>query len=275
MVDTKIKISCSSIKFRTFLLFLGLAVPATEGIDENFGWLTPLHVDPNSACFKASLSYVEAFGVANDLSKNMTWGPLMMDADGRLPMEGFLSDTIPIPVHLCEMLNGTAAENCNKLPSSLTNVLIHFPFGFHHNPGNMDLCLEGVHTKWGFRTKYCTIYMIPPDIGIGGIGSPWRQEHSYLGMLANLVEMWERMKSLAAASVSGKDNATEIFGFGQFKFKFKFKFKFITLQVWTIQRSHGTDLKGRTFISYQSGLAVNYYPEIFICSRFLACCCHF
>ena len=196
-------------KVWTFLLILGLA----EGTNEHFGWITPSNTVENSACFNASQRYIAAFGDADDPSKNMTWGPLMMDADGRLPMEGFLSDSIPIPISLCDSLNGTALASCNKLPSSLTNLLIHFPFGFHHNPGNMDLCLEGAHTDLGVETKYCTVYMVTPDIGIGGMG----KGQSYVKTLANIAKKMEQMKRMTATAIGSKNNATEIFGFEQFK----------------------------------------------------------
>ena len=198
--------------FSTFLLFFVLA----EGADVDFGWVTPSNTVSNSACFNASQRYIEAFGDADDPSKNMTWGPLMMDADGRLPMEGFLSDTIPIPISLCDVLNGSALASCDKLPSSLTSLLIHFPFGFHHNPGSMDLCLEGAHTELGVKTKYCTVYMVPADIGIGGMEpSRRRKDQSYVKMVANFAERMEQMKHTTA--ISNKNDATEIFGFEQFK----------------------------------------------------------
>ena len=202
------------MKAWTSLLILGLA----EGANVDFGWITPSNTVENSACFNASQRYIAAFGDANDPSKNMTWGPLMMDADGRLPMEGFLSDTIPIPISLCDSLHGTALASCNKLPSSLTNLLIHFPFGFHHNPGNMDLCLEGAHTELGVETKYCTVYMVTPDIGIRGMEPPPRRKYqSYVKMLANIAERMEQMKRMTATAIGNKENATEIFGLEQFK----------------------------------------------------------
>ena len=207
-------IESGRITFWTFLLFLGLA----EGADVDFGWITPSNTVENSACFNASQRYIAAFGDANEPSKNPTWGPLMMDADGRLPMEGFLSDTLPIPISLCDTLNGTAQASCNKLPSSLTNLLIHVPFGFHHNPGSMDLCLEGGHTDFGVRTKYCTVNMVPPDMGIGGMQpSPWRKDQSYVKMLANIAEWMDQMKRVTSTAISSKNNATEIFGFDQFQ----------------------------------------------------------
>ena len=205
---------CRSI-FWTFLLFLGLA----EGADVDFGWITPSNTVENSACFNASQRYIAAFGDADDLSKNSTWGPLMMDADGRLPMEGFLSDTIPIPFSICDTLNRTARASCDKLPSSLTNLLIHVPFGFHHNPGSMDLCLDGAHTELGVRTKYCTVNMVAPDIGIGGMQpSPWRKDQSYVKMLADIAEKMDQMKRVRSITAfSSKNNVTKIFGFDQFQ----------------------------------------------------------
>ena len=61
----------------TFLLLLCVA----EAFNENFGWITPTNVDENSACYEASRRYIEAFGDPNDPTKNMTWGPIMLDSD--------------------------------------------------------------------------------------------------------------------------------------------------------------------------------------------------
>ena len=200
------------ITFWTFLLFLRLA----EGADVDFGWITPINAPENAACFNASQRYIAAFGDTDDLSKNTTWGPLMMDADGRLPMEGFLSDTIPIPISLCDTLNGTAQASCEKLPSSLTNLLIHFPFGFHHNSGSMEVCLEGAHTEWDVKTKYCTVSMVTPDLGFGGMEPPLgRKAQSYVKMLANIAEWFDQMKRLTSTNQEKK--STEIFGFEQFQ----------------------------------------------------------
>ena len=104
-----------------FLLFVGLA----KGEDVDFGWITPLH-GTDGKCAEASQRYIEAFGVADDLQKNMTWGPYVLDADGRLPLEGFLSDSTPIPLPLCEIF-GAALPNCEQLPSFLTNVVLYVP----------------------------------------------------------------------------------------------------------------------------------------------------
>ena len=197
------------LAFWTFLLFLGV----TEALNENFGWITPTNVDENSACYEASRRYIEAFGDPNDPTKNTTWGPIMLDSDGRLPMEGFLSDTIPIPINICDMLNGTL-PNCDKLPSSLTNLLVHMPFGFHLNPGSMDLCLEGAHTGLGMKTKYCTIYMVTPDLGSVGMAPPiGRRDHSY----ANFGEGVAQIRHMIERSQNRDKHTTEIFGFEQFK----------------------------------------------------------
>ena len=106
---------------RIFLAFIfsGLA----NGVDVDFGWITPVHV-ADGKCFEASQRYIEAFGIAGDPRKNMSWGQYMLDADGRLPLEGFLSDTIPFPIPLCDIL-GPALPDCTQLPSFLTSLSAH------------------------------------------------------------------------------------------------------------------------------------------------------
>ena len=158
------------------LLFSGLV----KGEDVDFGWITPVHI-PEGRCSAASQRYIEALG-------DMSWGPYMLDADGRLPLEGFLSDTTPFPIPLCDLL-GSALPNCKQLPSYLTNVVLHVPIGFAGNAGNMDLCLdEGVHTKLGVKTQYCSIAMLPPEIDTEGAdtvtpGLRVRQSQSYFCLL--------------------------------------------------------------------------------------------
>ena len=39
-------------------------------------------------------------GLRNHLEKDFDWGKYMMDANGLLPLEGFLSDTFSVPLYL-------------------------------------------------------------------------------------------------------------------------------------------------------------------------------
>ena len=192
------------------LLFSGLV----KGEDVDFGWITPVHI-PEGSCSAASQRYIEALG-------DMSWGAYMLDADGRLPLEGFLSDTTPFPIPLCDLL-GSALPNCKQLPSYLTNVVLHVPIGFAGNAGNMDLCLdEGVHTKLGVKTQYCSIAMVPPEIDTEGAdtvtpGLRVRQSQSYFDKIANLLEVVDRLKRIDSLELDNEENRTTINGFGQFE----------------------------------------------------------
>ena len=187
----------------------------------DFGWITPVHV-ADGKCFEASQRYIEAFGIAGDPRKNMSWGQYMLDADGRLPLEGFLSDTIPFPIPLCDIL-GPALPNCTQLPSFLTNVVLNIPIGFSHNSGNMDLCLdEGIHTYLGVKTQYCSVGMVPPEIDTEGAdtvtpGFRTRRSQSYFDKLANLFEAIPQMKQMNSLEPDSETNKTTINGFGQFQ----------------------------------------------------------
>ena len=191
----------------------------TKAIDVDFGWITPVHVD-DEKCSEASQRYIEAFGVAGNPRKNMTWGQYMLDADGRLPLEGFLSDTIPFPIPLCDLL-GPALPNCTQLPSFLTNVVLNIPIGFSHNAGNMDLCLdEGIHTQLGVKTQYCSVAMSPPKIDTEGAdtvtpGIRTKQSQSYFDMIANLLEAIAQMKRINSLESDGESNKTMINGFDE------------------------------------------------------------
>ena len=101
---------------------------------------------------------------ASDLTlrqKDFDWGKYMMDANGLLPLEGFLSDTL----YLCNIFGPAAAPNCDELPEFLTHVVVRMPVGFLRSPGSMDLRLGGVHTK--FRVKNLHSFSEVPT------GQPW------------------------------------------------------------------------------------------------------
>ena len=203
------------MSMRIFLVFFlsGLA----KGDEVDFGWITPVHV-ADRKCAEASQRYIDAFGVAEDPKRNMTWGQYMLDADGRLPLEGFLSDTIPFPIPLCDLL-GAALPNCTQLPSFLTNLVLNIPIGFAHNAGNMDLCLD---TVFGVKTKYCSVGMLPPEIDTEGAdtvtpGLRTQQSHSYFAKIANLLEAILQMKQMNSLASGSEMNKTTIDGFDQFQ----------------------------------------------------------
>ena len=204
---------------RIFLaLFLsGLAKGVEPQLEVDFGWITPVHV-ADGKCSEASQRYIEAFGVADDPQKNMTWGQNMLDADGRLPLEGFLSDLTPFPIPLCDLL-GSALPNCKQLPSFLTNIVLYIPIGFSHNAGNMDLCLAD---HFGVKTQYCSVAMLPPEIDTEGAdtvtpGFRTQQSQSYFDKIANLLEAVGQMKQMKSFDSDSGTNKTTINGFGQFQ----------------------------------------------------------
>ena len=124
---------------RSTAIILSLIV-CSFGQQLDHGWITPVYVD-NPQCKAASQVYIDALGDPNDPSRNATFGLSMLDSNGRLPLEGFLSDTLQLPIPLCEVL-GDSIPNCDTLPASLTTVNVNIPMGFANNPGNMDNCLK-------------------------------------------------------------------------------------------------------------------------------------
>ena len=185
------------------LLLLSL-LGFTLGQEIDYGWITPIH-GTSPECKEASNKYIASFGDANDPSRNATFGLSMLDSNGRLPLEGFLSDTLQLPIPLCEVL-GDSIPNCDTLPASLTTVNVNIPMGFANNPGNMDNCLKAKAVN--FRSKYCTVTLTGPDLGLGGRQGGGREAWSYPGMVANLAEKVEMMRQVRRAAVYAKGHKT-------------------------------------------------------------------
>ena len=163
-----------------FLLLGPLLVTGQQEDDlpDWHAWLTPiLGMNVTDECYKASMNYIE-----NDITLSQA------DSDGRLPLEGFLSDALSIPIPLCDIVN---IPGCKSLPPSLTTVVLKLPIGFSKNPGRMESCLNLVDS--GFNSKYCTVEMKPPaemDVGGGGpFGRNAKAEvPNYFGRIAAAVE---------------------------------------------------------------------------------------
>ena len=93
---------------RLWLLLAPLvhADPCSLGSEEmaQYAWLTPVLGDISPKCCQASQQYINAFGVEEDPSRNLTWGLGQLDANGRLPLEGFLSDSELKSLSLCDLI---------------------------------------------------------------------------------------------------------------------------------------------------------------------------
>ena len=182
--------------------------------DVDFGWVTPIHGSLSNECLEASRRYIRSLGgVGNHQEKDDDWGRYMMDANGRLPLEGFLSDKFSVPLDLCDIFGPAAAPNCEELPEFLTHVVVKMPVGFSRSPGSMDLCLSGVHTKFGVKTQYCTVSLQSPEVHIEG-AVPTR---GHLGSFDNLLKNMTRMTSLLSPAFNNKINVTFLDGLHQFQ----------------------------------------------------------
>ena len=142
-------------------------------------WITPiLGMNVSDECYKASMNFI-----TNEISF-----PQALDSDGRLPLEGFLSDALTIPIPLCDIIN---IPGCKSLPPSLTTIVLKLPIGFSKNPGRMESCLNLADS--GFDSKYCTVEMKPSaEIGVGGGGPFGRNARTevptYFGRIAAVLE---------------------------------------------------------------------------------------
>ena len=134
-------------------IFFRLQAPELD-LDQ-FAWLTPLKGDISEECLAASIQYVDTFV---NLSPELTSipGPIsMFDSNGKLPLEGFLSDTIDMPIDICQ-----GDENCiYSLPDQLRYINAKIPVGYNINPGNFDECLEIDN----FETAYCVMAINGPQ----------------------------------------------------------------------------------------------------------------
>ena len=199
---------------KTTLFQVLLLVVIVHCSDVDFGWVTPIHGSLSNECLEASRRYIRSLGgVGNHQEKDDDWGRYMMDANGRLPLEGFLSDKFSVPLDLCDIFGPAAAPNCEELPEFLTHVVVKMPVGFSRSPGSMDLCLSGVHTKFGVKTQYCTVSLQSPEVHIEG-AVPTR---GHLGSFDNLLKNMTRMTSLLSPAFNNKINVTFLDGLHQFQ----------------------------------------------------------
>ena len=81
----------------------------------------------------------------------------MFDSNGRLPMEGFFSDVLVIPI--CEVL-GESTKSC-FLPNAVRFFVLKIPLGYSNNPGSHGECLSVEQTE----SRYCTVRLKGPDLG--------------------------------------------------------------------------------------------------------------
>ena len=95
---------------------------------------------------------MEPFTVRDD-SSSVPSSLQMFDSNGRLPMEGFLSDHLDIPVDLCD-----GVDQC-PLPAALQYINLKIPIGFSINPGGFEECLSVQEIE----TQYCTVSLNTPS----------------------------------------------------------------------------------------------------------------
>lgn len=150
-------------------MFLYFRLQAPELDLDQFAWLTPLRGDISSECLAASNQYVDTLlNIQPDLTSIP--GPLsMFDSNGRFPLEGFLSDSLDIPIDICQ-----GDEECQfTLPDQLRFVTAKIPLGYSINPGNFDECLEITD----FETAYCNMYIQgPPGFAMARPPGPGRMQ---------------------------------------------------------------------------------------------------
>ena len=134
---------------------------------DQFAWVTPLLGNISEECLDASNAYVdELLNLASGSMPDLTSIPSalsMFDANGRLPIEGFLSDTLDMPIDICQN-----DETCEyTLPDQLRFITLKIPIGYSNNPGSFDQCL-GIENV---ETTYCSVRMSGPQ-GVGLAGNP-------------------------------------------------------------------------------------------------------
>ena len=133
-------------------------------------WITPLF-NVKEECFKASMKYIsELEFIYNITQDDSLQGSISeealyrFDANGRLPMEGSLSDVIEIPVDVCSNIFKNWLECPYTLPQSLQTIKIKLPIGYNINPGSYEECLT-------HNSAYSLIYMQGQELpGLGGGG---------------------------------------------------------------------------------------------------------
>lgn len=162
-----------------------LKLPPDINLDQ-FAWITPLLGNISNECRSASEKYRDALiEVLNSTNlKEKENSPMipaalqMFDSNGRLPMEGFLSDVLEIPIDLCELV-GESTKSC-LLPNAVRFIVLKIPLGYSNNPGSHGECLSVEQTE----TKYCTVRLKGADLGFGGIALPARKSFSRMKSLS-------------------------------------------------------------------------------------------
>ena len=177
---------CITIKCSHVLLYDCFS-SAQDLIDPaQFAWITPLLGDISEECRNASEQY------RDDLIATLQYGSLteaitMFDSNGRLPMEGFLSDYIEIPIDLC-----ADTDEC-FLPVALSTITLKLPIGFSNHPGHFEGCL-GVKE---IETKYCAVSLRTPS---SMSAFPFKQTPAYqtpsLKNIARLLDEYTSIKRL-------------------------------------------------------------------------------
>ena len=156
--------------------------------------------DISPACLISSNSYVDEL----ELTINNTISPpnstendgipgipesiVRFDANGRLPMEGTLSDVIEIPIELCSgILQGAWPECQYVLPPSLRMVKLKMPIGYSYNPGSYDECL-------GSDSSYATVTIKGPKID-GLSSGPFGRANRAVPTLENIAMMGQKFET--------------------------------------------------------------------------------
>ena len=104
------------------------------------GWITPLNGDISTVCKLASQLYQSTLSSPN-FNDSQLWAVQMLDSNGRLPQEGFLSDTVPVPLDICDILSSFFPSFNTSLPVDLRQVVLGIPFGYSFSPGSYEGCL--------------------------------------------------------------------------------------------------------------------------------------
>ena len=161
-------------------------------------------------CLTASNKYIDDFlsisEHLDDLS-NIPAALSMFDSNGKLPIEGFLSDTMDIPIDICQ-----GDEFCiYTLPDRLRFVVMKIPIGFSDNPGNFAECLDALNSEGA----YCPVRISgPPGLVLGG--NPFNRKRgiadSYVGFktIGDHINLYSNLNNLFKVG-QGERNDIEIF----------------------------------------------------------------